>query len=421
MRRGRLRLPEAVSRLALVGFGTMASLLFAEAAVHAVEWARGPIFPGGARTLSFSLPDPLLGWRHEPDFSQRYGWPEHPDGYITIATNNLGLREDGPSGEVPEPGVLRVLALGDSHTDGLLNNDESWPNVLEKLGEAEHGPWEVLNAGVTGYQPWHYYTWWQQYGRVLRPDLVLLAYYLGNDLPSGGSFTDSESTTDALSEEGPGDAASAETSTLVRLARGLRHRCRLCALASLIGHRLVLDGPTYEESLFVAGADEEQQERYLAAVRYCIGCLWQSIEQQWRLDGSEAAYAEELGMTREIFLRLRDEVWSDGATLGVILLPTKMQIEPEALARARETARILGMQDVDTALEDRLRIDLRSLLLELEIPAIDVQDALETERAETGNKLYYDADWHLTPAGSRVVAEAVREALLTLGLLEHTR
>lgn len=62
----------------------------------------------------------------------------------------------------------------------------------------------MLNAGVTGYQPWHYYTWWQQYGRVLRPDLVLLAYYLGNDLPSGGSFTDSESTTDALSEEGPG-------------------------------------------------------------------------------------------------------------------------------------------------------------------------------------------------------------------------
>lgn len=393
--------------LALSSIGV--SLLVVEGGIHAVEAMRGPMFPGGTRTLSFTRPDSALGWRHVEDFSQRYGWPEHPDGYVLIATNNLGLREDSATSLAPDDGVTRILALGDSHTDGLLHNRESWPNVVEHTETPELRNIEVLNAGVTGYQPSQYLRWWQTRGRAMEPEVVVLGYYVGNDLITGvadSSAAEEEGTaaeSDRTDEQDP--------SLTQAVFRAIRHRCRLCALASLVSHRLWLDGPTYEETMFVRGDDPGEVSRYVSALRHCIGCLWQSVEQQWRAHDTPGLYETELRATEQLLRELRDDVVASGASLLLVLIPTKLQIEDAARARATETASILGVPDYGRSFEDTFEADVEGIAESLGIGTVPIRHLLEAEHRATGRPMYYDADWHLNVHGSRIVGRAVAEAL----------
>jgi hypothetical protein len=136
-----------------------------------------------------------------PDRNQSFDWPEHPDGRVTFRTNNLGFREDRPT-QVEKSGP-RVLVLGDSHTEGQVNNDENVAHVLERLLQ-EQPPeraapagaalpaaprFEVLNAGVGGTGP-HEYLGGLRKHLDLRPDLVIVVLYAGNDFSNALMMSD---------------------------------------------------------------------------------------------------------------------------------------------------------------------------------------------------------------------------------------
>lgn len=108
------------------------------------------------------------------------GWAEHPDGQIKVRTNSHGMREDlDPLAAKPD---LRVLVAGDSHTDGVVNNAESFPNVLEAR-LAERWPdqqIEVLNAGV-GSTSFPMYLGTLVKFLALEPDVFVCTVYSGND------------------------------------------------------------------------------------------------------------------------------------------------------------------------------------------------------------------------------------------------
>lgn len=105
---------------------------------------------------------------------------EHHAGGFPVVTNNLGLREDTDT-EVAKAG-LRILVTGDSHTDGMCANSESFPNRLEALlGERRPGQTvEVLNAGRGGFGFHNYLGVYQKF-RHLNPDIFIIGVYLGND------------------------------------------------------------------------------------------------------------------------------------------------------------------------------------------------------------------------------------------------
>src|SRR5687767_7652500 len=51
----------------------------------------------------------------------------------------------------PEPGEVRILCVGDSHTYGVgVSPDESYPSQLERLLRARGVHARVVNAGVPG-------------------------------------------------------------------------------------------------------------------------------------------------------------------------------------------------------------------------------------------------------------------------------
>ncbi len=102
----------------------------------------------------------------------------------TVSHPNLGHVMDAALPEIDLSGFRNnyvgkpeVVALGDSHTYGFnVRSEESWPSVLgEKLGK------HVYNYGVGGYGVLHY-DYLMQDAVHLRPEMILVALYLPNDL-----------------------------------------------------------------------------------------------------------------------------------------------------------------------------------------------------------------------------------------------
>jgi hypothetical protein len=164
--------PSRRARLIALLVSTLLALLVAEVALRIA----------GVSHPNFYGPDPERGWALRPGAEGR--WRKEGDALVRI--NRDGLRDDDHP--VPKPaGELRIAVLGDSCAEALqVPADKTFWALLEK--ELARCPVvggrsiEALNFGVSGYgtaqelltlrhQVWKY-----------EPDLVLLAFYAGNDV-----------------------------------------------------------------------------------------------------------------------------------------------------------------------------------------------------------------------------------------------
>jgi lysophospholipase L1-like esterase len=119
-------------------------------------------------------------YRYRPRLRRVIPFAERPEGEWVFRTNSAGLREDVELAERRPD--LRVVVAGDSQTEGVCSNDESWPNLLE-AGLARAAPGrrvEVLNTGKAGYHVYNYLGVLEKY-LELEPDLFVVGLYGGND------------------------------------------------------------------------------------------------------------------------------------------------------------------------------------------------------------------------------------------------
>ena len=140
----------------------------------------------------------------------RFRFQERPSGFVHFQTNNLGLRRAVPTAIEKPVGRTRILLLGDSQLDGIVDNDENLTCLMEERLRAQGKNVEVLNASTGSYSPYQSYIWYTKFGRELDPDLVILSVYLGNDLaelltpgrprliPRDGSFLEERPTKEFL-------------------------------------------------------------------------------------------------------------------------------------------------------------------------------------------------------------------------------
>ena len=121
---------------------------------------------------------PILGARRRPHFQAYLRHGEHPRGGYPVRCNALGMRD----GELLENPDLRVLVAGDSQTEGVCANTESFSNLWEARlrDEFSDRAVEVLNAGQGGTSPWTYLNALEAYAE-LKPDLFCPVFFGGND------------------------------------------------------------------------------------------------------------------------------------------------------------------------------------------------------------------------------------------------
>ncbi len=353
--------------------------------------------------------DPVLVFDNAPSQFAEVPIGEHPRRKYRYKTNEYGLRRDTEI-TIPAPaGTFRTLILGDSQTGGFVDNADTYTQLLEDRWEAraDGAAVEALNAGVIGYAPQQEYLWYLERGRPLKPDLVVLSLYVGNDMRD---LVDGEVDAAVIEEEagliGPLRSTGAWLSLHSRLAKmayGVARTVPIRAPMAALGMRT----PPAASSVNV--------DALVRVMRECHGCWLQTLKQATRArqepDRFEQAYRR-----LEVLLRQLDRhVTADGGRLVVMVIPSKPQVEPDdergGLARALRLLE-LGPEDAryDDVARDRMLGAARAAGVTLVDPLAELQQAAK------GGRVFYRRDWHLNGRGNTVLAEILDAQLVTLGL-----
>lgn len=121
--------------------------------------------------------DQLLGWKLSPGASVIQ---LHQDFKTSYSMNNEGFRDDVDYAARKKPGKKRIMIFGDSFAFGVgVPNKKTFSKILEAESS---GKYEVLNFGVSGYDPGQYLLSLKEDGLKYNPDIVVYAIYLGNDI-----------------------------------------------------------------------------------------------------------------------------------------------------------------------------------------------------------------------------------------------
>ncbi len=101
-----------------------------------------------------------------------------------VVTNSYGLR-DREFSAVPDPGVVRILCLGDSLTfgDGVAVEDTYAKQLEARLGQQGTIKYEVINSGVPSYDTWQEVAYFEEWGARLKPNTVVIGFYANDILP----------------------------------------------------------------------------------------------------------------------------------------------------------------------------------------------------------------------------------------------
>lgn len=105
-------------------------------------------------------------------------WHTSIDGRWKFVTNAQGFRDERDFGYEKPPGRLRVLTLGDSHTEGFeVRQAQTYSAVVERFLRAKGVDAEVINTGVSGFSTAEELAFLENEGIHYKPDVVVLGFF----------------------------------------------------------------------------------------------------------------------------------------------------------------------------------------------------------------------------------------------------
>jgi hypothetical protein len=290
--------------------------------------------------------------------------------YGASGVNTRGFNDTAWSAD---PGdAFRIVALGDSFAFGVVGYEHNFLTLLERDLSARLGRRvEVANLGMPSMQPVEYLQILLDDGLALRPDLVLLCLYTGNDFQPAPS----RSPFDARNWRVVGFAS--------RVVRYVREREFRNAPAPAGG------APT--TGLTAPGFTDEG---YLQINEGMVPLLRRAASEK-----VERGLRENLAIADAIVARVQP------TPLAIAVLPSELQV-----SRALR-ARVLERVDVP---EDDLDLDhparaTREHFAAQPIPVLDLRDALTA--AESREPTYAPRNSHWNERGNAVAARALADGL----------
>lgn len=366
-----------------------ATLLLLEAALR--------IFGPLSRDVSALLYLPSLRTRYDDITSIDALMQETPLGFVPFTEwkgfilNSRSLRTK----EYPAPrqaGAYRIVAIGDSFTVGAGEHDKTWPALLENaLADRMNRPIEVFALGVPGVGPQFELRLWELERDLLQPDLVIVAFFVGND------FTDDEE----LALQPSSEARLLRASYTARLVRNL-YRLRSERSAGFEGRASV---PSRPESArhpgggFAVPTDDIQRltfsrERHL---------LIEGYRMQITMDDHRDDFLRLSTRVAQVLQRFQAEVLATGAQFLVMIIPDEFQVD-DAVRRD-----VLERLDIEsTAIHlDRPQTRLKELLGSAGVPYLDLLPAFRA--AGRSERLYYPRNTHWNDAGNALAARLLTD------------
>lgn len=379
-------------------------------------------------------PAPATGWELAPGAHGRWYNPMYEyDQEITI--NSRGLRAPEEIGYEKPADVFRILVLGDSYVEALqVALEESFPQqlvaALNAAGAERNGQpvrVEAINAGVSGWGTDQQLLWLREEGYKYQPDLILLAFYPGNDFMNNylplefANFGGVRKPWYAL-EDGalvlhdyPFDPETArETARQLRARRPAAVTDEANALATrplaALGawlhehtalHRFLdprlrtaapgLAAQLARWGLLEPGQESSDQARGVDYIPVAYGVYGQPPTAEW-----EAAFA----LTGAIFAELRSTADRLGVPLRAVLVTAPEQIDPTRWPRILQ--QYPAMQGRQWSLAQPAAV-ASQLLADAGVPVLDLAPDF-TQATSQGAHLHFPHDGHWTAAGQRQAA-----------------
>jgi lysophospholipase L1-like esterase len=283
---------------------------------------------------------------------------------VEISTDELGMRRIArvPAGGA---GKLRVLFVGDSVTFGEgVSDGETFSQLLEGRLLPDGRRIEAFNGGVPGYGTANEVELFADIRETTRPDVAVLVFYLNDAIPS------------------PAVRVFSPPSWLA----GSYLAGRLCVVASRIAGGLAPTGRFMPDQALVEGwqrevlAARDDPSRALAAKNLADwGVAWSDGVWSW----IEPYLARFVSLARE-----------GGGLPVLIVTPLEAQLD-------------------SARLDDRPQRRIHEIGAKLGVPVIDVLPALREAASGKSEGLYLD-HCHFSPAGHRVVADAIASGLAAM-------
>ena len=339
--------------------------------------------------LRVFYPQPLGVWHHD-----RYGLALHWPGLVTylpqfgrsVSFNSAGMRDREHAVERAE-GVFRVLVLGDSFMEALqVPFETSFPSLLERELEKRAGRRvEVVNASVSGWGTDDELQYLTTHGMKWRPDLVLVAMTLHNDV------------SDNLRER----FHTTKNGALVKTPREADSFLRY-GIVQLKGF-LATRSHSFQLLMRARRAREMQRETKQ---------LNSHVVELFR-EAPDGRVARGLELTAFLLERMQVILSTEGSKVTLVLLPLVMQLSE---GNFREFARaatgsgrgleIDGPQRLMTRVADRAGIAV-----------IDLLPGFSEWAAGGRDGLYLEGDGHWNERGHRLGMDIVARELVNRGLV----
>ena len=300
---------------------------------------------------------------YDTTYNRFRGKPNAPD--YDFHLNSKGFK-DVEFKQQKEEGTYRILGLGDSFAFGVVPYKNSFLTLLEEDLNRGGQKTEIINMGISGIGPRDYLALLVNEGLVLKPDKVLVCFFIGNDF---------------------------------LVEKEERKLYTYSYVASFISYLLTVRGeqvlfpnnnyddnaPTFSDARFVTIESERSE-------------IYRKGNKQFESDFTEA-------MNSLIQIKQRcDEL---GIALTVVLIPDEAQVNRTVQSRVLEVKAFnSSADDFDFTLPNRL---LAARFKEQSIDFIDLMDGFSRAIAKTA--LYKPRDTHWNIAGNMLAAELIKQHL----------
>jgi len=272
----------------------------------------------------------------------------------------------------------KILFVGDSFTFGIYSHEDVFPHLVEQGLQAGGLDAVSINVGVIGSGPKEYLRVLRHYGELMRPDIVVVTLFVGNDVTQSNR----------LLETGP--------------------------WLGTVG--------TFPR-LFSIGLSPEYYSVYRNA-RALSRIMLPRIDSQnaflpdnwWRLSIERQAlniYAKHppsfirkshTGL-KSILGQIQKEAERLDSQLLIVLAPAEIQINARLLSAVVD---YYALDPLDYAM-DRPQQILSHTMEEIGIPHLDLLPTFR--KANQSGRMYQEGDTHWNKAGNRLAAGSITEAL----------
>jgi lysophospholipase L1-like esterase len=371
------RTKRVLSALAIVAM----SLGLFEVAANLLFATNGRIIVPRGRILF--LPDDTVSYTLKPNVdmpaANNFVYPG-----VTVRTNSLGLRDDPPDSWRTK----RILIVGDSNTFGFgVNSEQTFVKRLEGVLRISEPEISVINGGVPGYNVWQVCERTRRLVPLVRPDKVIYAAYLNDIEPEYKPHLGGQTVLRLPFY--PGEQWTREDAAWVKQWHWFTPvMIRRTADFVLSGGdkpivKVFRSGRRFGEEAEESGPNQtavvEQQD--IAMIRLA--------RQFDYLSGDDPVVRQKWEQARAEIGRIHQELAALGVGFQLVLLPFRCQIEDPTLSR-------------------RLQTELAEYSRKEGIEVVDMTPAMDRH---SGEVLYLDRDYHPSPGGHQIIAEAIGDSL----------